>query len=65
MLQLVLNTKGNSGKAELFIDYQNGSVGLTTITDKELQFDFSLEKEEWEQMKTFIEQAMSRDNIIT
>jgi len=63
MLQLVLNTPKASrdGSAELFIDYQSESVGFTVVTKDGLQYDFSCEVEEWQQLKSFIEQAISRD----
>jgi len=61
MLQLVLNTwKGNEA-AELFINYQEGSVGFTVCTKTGLQFDFDCELEEWHQLKAFIEHAISRE----
>lgn len=61
MLQLVLKTGKGEEAAELFIDYQEGSVGFTVCTKKGLQFDFDCEIEEWHQLKSFIEQAISRD----
>lgn len=63
MLQLVLNS-ANKGEesAELFIDYQSGSVGFAVCTKTGLQFDFSCESEEWNQIKTFIEQAKSQES---
>lgn len=61
MLQLSLQSaKGNDGKAEMFIDYQSESIGFTVIHENK-QFDFSIEKEEWEQFKNFIETAMKQD----
>lgn len=61
MLQLALQSEnGNSGKAEMFIDYQSESVGFTVIHENS-QFDFSIEKEEWEQFISFIETAMKKD----
>lgn len=62
MLQLSLQSgNGNSGKAKMFIDYQSESIGLTVIHEDK-QFDFSIEKCEWEQFKTFIETAMKSES---
>ena len=59
---LTLNVlSANDTKDELFIDYQSGSVGFTVISEKAGQLDFSIEKDEWLQMKAFIEQAISRE----
>jgi hypothetical protein len=62
MLQLSLQSgKGNDGKAEMFIDYQSESIGFTVIHENK-QFDFSIEKEEWEPFKNFIETEMLSDD---
>jgi hypothetical protein len=61
MLQLVLQSaKGNSGEAEMYIDYQADGVNFTVIHESK-QFDFSIEKSEWEQFKVFIEAAMKNN----
>ena len=57
MLQLVLQADGNSGKAEMFIDYQSECVDFTVLSN-DLQFDFCIEKEEWELLKNFIETSI-------
>jgi hypothetical protein len=57
MLQIVLTTpvSSNHGKAEMFIDYQEESIGFTVVTDEKKQYDFDIEKEDWETFKNFIE----------
>ncbi len=60
MLQLTVFENTPNGGAELFIDYQSESIGFTVIHDKD-QFNFSIEREEWEQFKGFIETAISLD----
>jgi hypothetical protein len=61
MLQLSLNSEnGNSGQAQMYIDYSEGSIGFTVV-HQDKQFDFTMEEEEWEQFKSFIEQSMKRD----
>lgn len=63
MLQLTLQSpNGNSGKAEMFIDYQSECVGFTVVTADEKQFDFSIDKDEWEQFKAFIESSMKKNS---
>ena len=63
MLQLSLQSAtGNDGKAEMLIDYQSESIGFTILHENK-QFDFSIEKEEWEQFKMFVETAMKRDAV--
>lgn len=57
MVQLTLTTV--DGTANLYIDVQDGSVGLTVMTDKGQQYDFDFEKEEWPIVKNFIENQLS------
>jgi hypothetical protein len=59
MLQLTLfAANGNNGTAEMYIDYQSKSVGFAVITEDKKRFDFSIEKDEWEVFKNFIELQM-------
>lgn len=58
MLSLCING-GKEDKDELLIDYQSSGVGFTVLSKEAGQIDFSIEKEEWNQLKTFIEQAIS------
>lgn len=61
MLQLLLESDNlNSCKSKMFIDYQSESINFTVI-NKNKQFDFSIEKEEWERFKTFIDTAIKSD----
>ena len=63
MLQLLLQSaNSNNGKAEMFIDYQSESIGFTVLHENK-QFDFCIEKDEWEQFKVFVETAMKRDVV--
>jgi len=62
MLQLALSSDSNSGKAEMFIDYQEGGVGFTII-HADYQHDFSLEDDEWEMLTNFIEKAKTLEEI--
>jgi len=50
-MELVLRDK----KAELCIDFQEGSVGFTMIDDSGNQYDFDATSEEWKQIKKFID----------
>ena len=56
---LLLNIT-SSGKEEMFVSYQYGSVGFT-ITHEKQQFDFSIDKNEWEQLKLFIDDTIKRE----
>ena len=60
MLSLCING-GKENKDELLVDYQSGGVGFTILSKDAGQIDFCIEKEEWNQLKTFIEQAISRE----
>jgi hypothetical protein len=60
MLQLSLQSAGDD-KATMLIDYQSESIGLTVIHGGQ-QLDFSIEKDEWESFKGFIEKAMEIDS---
>lgn len=63
MLQLTLQSAiSNDGTADMFIDYQSECIGFTVIHDKK-QFDFSINKKEWQQFKKFIEDSMSQDLV--
>jgi hypothetical protein len=63
MLHLIIKTpKSNThGDAELFIDYQDESVGFTVVTKNGSQYDFSCDIQEWEQLKDFIDKAIQID----
>ena len=58
MLQFLL-TDGNN---EMTIDYQSGSVGFTVVLSDGSQVDFSIEDEDWEPFKNFIEAKMKQDD---
>jgi len=59
MLSLHLfSGKSNIGQSQMLIDYIDGSVGFTVITEAGTQLDFSVEKDEWKQLKTFIDDAI-------
>ena len=63
MIQLnIQSTQVDGAKAEMFIDYQSESIGFTVITNESKQFDFQIEKDEWNQFKTFIEIAMKLES---
>lgn len=53
-MELVLRFEKN----ELCIDHQDGSVGFTVLTQDEKQLDFGVEIEDWEQLKTFIDDSI-------
>ena len=50
---------GKDQKEELLIDYDSGTLGFIVLTSDDKQVDFSIEKEEWNQLKVFIEQSIS------
>ena len=56
---LMLNIT-SSGKEEMFVSFQSGSVGFT-ITNEKQQFDFSIDENEWEQLKFFIDDTIKRE----
>lgn len=53
-MELVLRDKKN----ELCIDHQDGSVGFTVLFEGGVQLDFIIETDEWEQLKTFIDDGI-------
>ncbi len=53
-MELVIRFKKN----ELCIDHSDGSVGFTVLTEDEKQMDFSIELDEWKQLKTFIDDSI-------
>lgn len=53
-MELVLR----QGKDELCIDHSDGSVGFVVLNPDGLQIDFSVETEEWEQLKDFIDNSI-------
>lgn len=53
-MELVLRHEKN----ELCIDHQDGSVGFTVLTDDGRQLDFSVELDQWEQLKTFVNDSI-------
>ena len=53
-MQLVLRDE----KSELCIDHQGGSVGFTVLTEDQKQLDFSIELDQWKQLKTFIDDSI-------
>ena len=61
-MQLSFQTDGSDGKAEMLIDYQSESIGFTILVDGSQQYDFNIEKDEWETFKNFIELEMRREN---
>lgn len=53
-MELVLRFKKN----ELCIDHQDGSIGFIVLTEDDKQLDFGLEIEEWNQLKTFLDDSI-------
>lgn len=49
------------GKATMLIECSADVVDIA-IMHKEQQFDFALDKSEWEQVKLFIETAIQQEN---
>jgi hypothetical protein len=45
-------------KNELCIDHQDGRVGFTVLTNDDKQLDFGIDIEQWEQLKTFIDDSI-------
>lgn len=59
-LQMQSCNQGDSN-ATMIVEYSDGIVGLT-VTHKDEQFDFTLDSDEWEQIKLFIETAIQQEN---
>lgn len=57
MLQLSITSVG---LGEMYIDYQTGGIGFTVIHEKQ-QMDFHVDENEWEQIKSFIDDAIKRE----
>lgn len=53
-MELVLRHEKN----ELCIDHQDGCVGFTVLTTDEKQLDFSVELDQWKQLKTFVDDSI-------
>lgn len=53
-------TAGSSGEATMTVFCPKETIYFN-FTHGDKYFCFEIEKEEWEQFKTFIEQAMERD----
>jgi hypothetical protein len=49
-----INIHGNDN-SELLLDVQNNEVGIIVVTKDKKQFDFIIERNEWEIIKQFIE----------
>jgi hypothetical protein len=45
-------------KNELCIDHQEDSIGFTVLTHDNLQLDFSIDIQEWNQLKKFIDDSV-------
>ncbi len=55
MLQLaLLSNSSSAGRAEMYADYQDGSISFT-VTHGEFQYDFNMEEHDWEVFVKFIE----------
>ncbi len=55
MIQLtILSNSSSAGRAEMYIDYQEGSISFT-VTHGEFQHDFNMEENDWELLIKFIE----------
>ena len=56
-MEITLRQSKDDKKYELCIDSQNSDVGFTLLQD-DLQVDFSIDKNQWGQLKTFIDDAI-------
>lgn len=55
MLQLtLLSDSSSAGRAEMYIDYQDGLIGFT-VTHGQYQHDFNVEENEWDVIIKFIQ----------
>ena len=59
-LQIQSCNQGDSN-ATMVVEYSDGIVDLT-VTHKDEQFYFTLDGDEWEQIKFFIETAIKQEN---
>lgn len=59
-LQIQSCNQGDSN-ATMIVEYSDGIVGLT-VTRKDEQFYFTLDSDEWEQIKLFIETAIQQED---
>jgi len=63
MLTLRLQSaNGQFGIAEMLIEYESESIDFTVLHGT-TQFDFSIEKHEWDQFKMFIESAIKIEEL--
>lgn len=61
MIHLTLfSSDSTHGSAEMHIDYQEESIGITFIQDGK-QFDFNLELHEWQFLKKFIDMQVEEE----
>lgn len=50
---------GQDNKAEICLDLKGDCINFTVITESKDQIDFSVEIEEWEQIKDFIDKSIN------
>lgn len=62
MLQLTISGGSEEGSTELFIDYQQDLVVFTVCTASNKQYDFNIEKHEWEILKKFIDNQIEKNH---
>ena len=62
MIQLaLLSNSSSAGRAEMYVDYQGGSISFT-VTHGEFQHDFNMEEHDWELLIKFIEMQKEVEN---
>lgn len=55
MIELILQTDCSDGKATLHVGCEDEDIYFTFFPDNGTQFDFPIEKEEWELFKNFLD----------
>lgn len=54
-------SSSNSTRDDLLINYDDGTVGFTVISEKAGQLDFVIDIEDWKVLDSFIKHSWSKD----